>query len=127
MKKFLCWMLALCLCLSLTTLAFADDDPPLAPDLSLHGNPTTGYQWTYTVDDPQVLTVTDCGYTSDNEALMGSGGVFSYRLDGLMEGSAVVTFTYAKSADEIVCVLTYHVTVDDDHEVEIYGQDVQLS
>lgn len=127
MKRFLVCLLLLLLCVM---PALADDyeggDPPLAPDLYLKGNPTTGYEWLYSVDDEMVLTVTDNGFTTDPSAqtMVGAGGEYNFRLDGVKEGMATVTFRYARAwetEETPLCELTYTVYVDDDLDVSIYS------
>ena len=91
-----------------------EGDPPIAPEIQLPANPTTGYTWHCTVEDPAVLDVCDQGYypTGDNE-MLGAGGWQLYRLDGAEEGMTIVTFTYARSWEaEPLYSLAYYVQVD---------------
>ncbi|MDD3336008.1 MAG: protease inhibitor I42 family protein [Eubacteriales bacterium] len=126
MKKWLISLLLLCL---LTVPAFAEEggDPPLAPDLYLTGNPTTGYSWFAEVDEPTVLAVTDNGYVQDEGEGVGVGGVFQFRLDGLKEGMAKVTFRYARAwetEEAPLCELSYDVYVSEDLDTSIYSINV---
>ena len=128
MKKLLILLLSLML---LAVPALADDDyeggdPPLSPDLELVGNPTTGYEWLFVVDDPTILTVTDNGYVQDAsaEGMTGAGGMFTFRLDGLKPGMTTVTFRYARaweSEEAPLCSVSYSVSVDDDMDVSIFN------
>lgn len=125
MKKLLLCLLALML-LALPVLAEEGGDPPLAPDLYLKGNPSTGYEWLYKVDDPTVLTVTDNGFepSSEGEGLVGAGGDYTFRLDGLTSGMTDVTFVYARSweTDEApLCTLVYSVLVEDNLDAKIFN------
>lgn len=128
MKKLLILLLSLML---LAVPALADDDyeggdPPLAPDLELKGNATTGYSWLYEVEDPSILTVTDNGFVPDEgtEGMTGAGGIFTFRLDGLKVGFTTVTFRYARSwetEEAPLCTISYTVDVDDDGDATIYN------
>ena len=118
------------LCLALTLMMVAvpalawdyEGDPPVAPEIQLPANPTTGYTWHYVVEDPAVLEVCDHGYLvpGDNE-MLGAGGLQRYRLDGAEEGMTVVTFTYARSWEgEALYTITYYVQVDAAGNVGIF-------
>lgn len=68
-------------------------------EVQLDANPTTGYEWTYTIDGT-VVQATGDQYVATNEgdeAKAGEGGThtFNFKADG--SGEATITFTYARS------------------------------
>ncbi len=66
--------------------------------VSLDGNATTGYTWSYTISDPTVLTCESDDYAenSHEEGMVGVPGVQHYTFKAMSEGSATVVFTYAR-------------------------------
>lgn len=126
MKKLLVILLAALLALfSLSALAeddfdYEDGNPPLAPEISLAANPSTGYQWRFEVDDPCV-EVTDHGFYEGDTELLGAGGTQGFRLNGAEAGYAEIEFTYARSwTDAPQHTLIYRVIVTEDLDVMIY-------
>lgn len=124
MKKLLRILSLLAALVLLAVPALAEDDdfcyedgnPPVAPDINLPANPSTGYQWTFTVDDEEVLEVFDNGFLAPDAAsdVLGAPGTHTFRLYGAEFGTATVTFTYARSwEDKPLYTLTLHVQVDE--------------
>ncbi len=117
MKK---WFAALLSALFLALYAPAlaqSGGSPLAPDLFLRGNPTTGYAWHFQVEDENVLAVIDNGFLQDEAPAdaVGVGGVFAFRLSGAKAGLTSVTFRYARAWEEEgnAPAIVYRVSVDD--------------
>ena len=79
-------------------------------------NPTTGYEWTYTVSDDTVLAVADEEYAAPDSEMAGAPGTHTWVLSGLKEGEASVIFTYARSwesaPDDPVVTMTFTVDAD---------------
>lgn len=128
MNRFWAIVLALMVCMTAFT-AVADEyengNPPLAPELELASNPTTGYRWFVTCDDEAVVEITEHGFVSDAEGLLGAGGTENFRLDGAEEGYAVITFRYARSWEEdALYTLTCHVFVNEALDVCIFQTSV---
>ena len=67
--------------------------------VSLDGNATTGYTWSYTISDPTVLTCESDDYAenSHEEGMVGVPGVQSYKFKSASAGTASLIFTYARS------------------------------
>ncbi len=128
-RVFLSTLVTLLICLCIPALS-EGGDPPTAPDLYLRGNPMTGYEWLYQVEDDSILAVTDNGYQQDEaaEGLTGAGGTFCFRLDGVKSGMTRVSFRYARAWENEVSApaVTYDVLVDDELNVMIFGNEIDL-
>ena len=126
MKRLFVSVLALMLC---TLPAMAESNETPGVDVTLYGNVTTGYEWTYTVEDEAVLKVAGSGYTTmDGDAQVdGMGGMYQFRLEGLQAGNTVVTFKYARPWETDVpalCTAYYNVRVDEQKNVVIFGMEL---
>jgi len=117
------WMILLAAMLLLGT---ALAEPVLVcPEITLAGNPTTGYSWAGTLDTESAIVEVEGGYVPAQlaEGMVGGGGAYRFVLRGLAAGEGVITFTYARSWEttaplyELVC----RVQVDDALNVTILG------
>jgi predicted secreted protein len=66
----------------------------------LAGNGTTGYQWTASIDDPDVLQQPgDPAFRSANTSpgIVGSGGTYTFGIKAVRVGRSSLTFNYARS------------------------------
>lgn len=70
--------------------------------LKLDSNPTTGYTWSYKVDNEGIIKETKNEYIPDKTeaGIVGSGGVQQFSFKGIKEGDVTVTFEYARSWDK---------------------------
>ena len=82
------------------------------------------------MEDDSILAVTDNGYQQDEaaEGLIGAGGTFCFRLDGVKSGMTRVSFRYARAWENEVSApaVTYDVLVDDELNVMIFGNEIDL-
>lgn len=63
----------------------------------LPGNPTTGYSWKLVGGTGDVVEAAgEVEYVPENTGLMGSGGVFVFRLRAVGKGSAALRFEYRR-------------------------------
>lgn len=63
--------------------------------VSLNGNPTTGYSWHYMIGDTSVLELSRDHYQSDTKAgEVGAGGRYTWDFRALKAGSTTITFKY---------------------------------
>lgn len=70
--------------------------------VTLAGNPTTGYTWELKEIDPAVVElVGEPEYKSDS-ALIGSGGVFSYKFKTVAAGTSNLKLVYHRPWEEDV-------------------------
>lgn len=85
-------------------------------NIQLDENPTTGYEWTVSVSDENVVKMTDDQYTAQttDANVVGSGGTHSYMFEATGKGTAQITFVYERSFEENSAVETivYNITVN---------------
>jgi inhibitor of cysteine peptidase len=68
-------------------------------EISLEGNPTTGYSWfVVTPADPKILLVSDIKYTQNKAParMVGVGGSFTLTAKGLAKGKTTLAFEYKR-------------------------------
>ena len=98
-------------------------------DITLPANDSTGYIWTYTMDDADMFTCTETYADDENAAteLLGAGGTWTLNVVPTMAnvGECNITFTYARSGEEADPAQTYSVKlyVDESGSVSIIGAD----
>lgn len=88
--------------------------------ITLKGNPTTGYEWTYSFSNEGVLKEKSNNYITDNENLTGSGGKYDFVFEGEKEGTTKIIFEYKRSweTEEPLYTLTYEITVNNKKEIK---------
>ena len=128
MKK---WMLFMLLMLLLPSVAMieARADLPGEPMIMLTGNPSTGYSWSWDIDEADVVDVgveyaTDWKFRQEDEPMPpGMGGRYLFTLTGLNPGEASITFVYERpwETEAPLYVLVYRVCVDEELNVTILG------
>ena len=83
--------------------------------IQLEENPTTGYEWTVTISDEDIVKLTDDQYNTEvtDEDIVGAGGTHAYTFKTLVKGAVQITFVYERSFEENSAVETivYNVTV----------------
>lgn len=69
--------------------------------VTLKGNPTTGYEWTYTIEGDKVEFVSS-DYKQDNEdkEVAGAGGTYTFKFKVTGATEAKIHFDYARSWEE---------------------------
>lgn len=95
--------------------------------ISLESNPTTGYMWTYVIDNESIAKVESEDYISNSADgnNVGVGGIQSYTIVGLNEGETKITFTYMRpweSVESANKVLTYIINVNKNREIAVIKQ-----
>ncbi|GHU48678.1 hypothetical protein FACS1894200_06230 [Spirochaetia bacterium] len=90
-----------CLCVSGVLSAAAQEAKGArVAAVELAGNPTTGYSWTYTMENLGIIAELSREYrqaAQDTPQRLGAGGIFSFVFDGLREGQTDLHFVYARS------------------------------
>ena len=85
-------------------------------EITMTANPSTGYDWTYTIDGDSV-EYADRVYaaTPGTENMVGSGGTYTYYFTAVEPGTSEITFIYSRSWDvaSVERTITYTVTVND--------------
>ena len=125
MKKYLKVILVVFLCfLFIGCGSNTDNNENVTGDtaeISLAGNASTGYQWTYIITDETVLSVKSSKYDDGNtKGIVGASGVYSFLLNGLKEGESTIVFSYARSWEDNVdplYTLTYTFKVDSSKKI----------
>jgi len=95
-------------------------------EISLDGNPTTGYEWSYQIADMSILSCLSDQYTADNQDTntVGTGGIYKFIFEGQKEGTTTILFKYGRSwEDEPIEVKKYVIKVDSDKRVTIVSED----
>lgn len=103
-------------------MVIADENTPKMT-VALHANATTGYLWTVDVQGDAVKA-TEKNYLVDDSAdgLVGVGGIQPYAIEGVKEGTATLTFTYAQVGAEDAAaanILTLQVAVNANLDVSV--------
>ena len=104
------------------------DYVPNVVDLYLPSNPTTGYSWTYEIEDPTIVSLRDEYFSqSMGSNLAGAGGTHWFHISGERPGITSVTFRYLRSWETDVPPAeqtTYRLSVNDQLDVLIWGVEV---
>ena len=83
-------------------------------EISLAGNPTTGYQWVLTSDtDPILGHADDPEYVADetDENIVGSGGTYTFTFEALEKGQVDLELGYMRVWESVPPIQTYTLTV----------------
>ena len=101
---------------------------PNAVDLYMPSNPTTGYSWTYEIEDPSIVSLRDEYFSqSMGSNLAGAGGTHWFHISGEQQGITSVTFRYLRPWETDVPPAeqtTYRLSVNDQLDVLIWGVEV---
>lgn len=119
MKKFFGSVLILCAIFLLSACGKTGKEMVV----NLKGNPTTGYEWTAQISNPEVLNQKSDEYTPDEheEDMVGTGGTYEFVFTGLKEGATDIIFRYARSFEdaEPTYMITYQVEVDSEGLIKV--------
>ena len=101
---------------------------PNAVDLYMPSNPTTGYSWTYEIEDPSIVSLRDEYFSqSMGSNLAGAGGTHWFHISGEQPGITSVTFRYLRAWETDIPPAeqtTYRLSVNDQLDVMIWGVEV---
>lgn len=90
-------------------------------DIEFPANPTTGFDWTYTMDG-SALVLTKDEYDEDDNPLgvAGRGGWHEYEFKAVQPGDATLVFTYARSnSADAAKEFTVKISVDSSYEIKV--------
>ena len=91
--------------------------------IKLEGNPTTGYEWIYTMSPEGVVREVSHDYIPDANSgnLVGSGGTFVFTFEAIAEGEAVLVFSYLRKWESVPALETviYKAIVDDKNNLTL--------
>lgn len=91
-------------------------------EISLEGNPTTGYGWNYHFNTEGIIKADSSTYKqyNTNVEMTGVGGTYTWIFSALKEGTVEITFEYLRPWEkEINKTKTYICTVDKDLKITI--------
>ena len=133
MKKIVALVLSLML---LATLAFAEDSnytvsaPSAAKvEFTFSGNPTTGFMWDCQIKNEGVVALREMHYVAadQTDGLLGAGGEYTFTLEALQPGEAIVVFQHARPWEHHVDMQqVYMIIVLEDGTVEVQDMTEQL-
>lgn len=89
--------------------------------LMLEGNPTTGYNWTYDIEDPTLVDIIEEYITNCEENVVGCGGTYTYTITGLKNGKTNIKFNYKREWE----ITEYD--LDATYEIEVKNKKVTLT
>lgn len=95
--------------------------------LAFSENPTTGFEWTYEMDEQGVISdLVNNGHELEDagETLIGAGGIHYWAFQGENEGDVTITFTYSRfweSDTDAAMTITQRYHVDKDLNVTFVG------
>lgn len=92
--------------------------------VELSENPTTGYEWVYTIDDAEVVSIVKDEYkaSENEEGLLGVGGTRICEFKGLEEGETIIYFNYVRVFEENAEPaesVKFYISVNADKEIAI--------
>lgn len=119
MKRFSCILLAvLCIACIAGCAKQSNPDETTACALVLDSNPTTGYEWTFSIADPSIVSFTQEFESDATDDAVGVGGREVLTFTGLKAGVTTLTATYAQPWDaESGTTSVYFIKVDDQKQV----------
>lgn len=70
--------------------------------LEREANPTTGYEWSCEISDPEVVELVSQEYEADgkSEETAGGGGTEVFVFEGVKKGTATITLNYRRPWEE---------------------------
>jgi len=87
--------------------------------MAFAGNPTTGFEWSYTLSADGILSEVSNQYVpgANPMELVGAGGIHTWIFEAVAPGDVTATFTYAQAWDAASAgaetkILTFHVDAD---------------
>ena len=85
-------------------------------ELTIAGNPTTGYQWTADLSDASAGLLEQIGepvYRPDvtDEDVVGSGGIYTFTFKAVAAGDATLRLVYERSFEDVDPIQTFEVAL----------------
>ena len=90
-------------------------------EISLMGNPTTGYTWTYEIEDESIIEIKEFEkYLGDN-GIVGAPSQFTYVITSKKAGKTAIKFSYSRSWENNppAKIEEYRVIVNNSGTIEI--------
>lgn len=94
--------------------------------INLDSNLTTGYSWSFEISDENIICFVKSEYVQTGIG-MGAGGRDSFRLIGLSEGEAEISFTYSQqwTEDPPANTAQFKVSVDKGGNVTVESYEIK--
>ena len=102
--KFIAIAIVMILCVGiLVGCASSNNNGDKVFQIQLEGNPTTGYEWDYSMDKEGIVKEDSADYVQDSadEDIEGAGGTYIFKFSGVKEGDVTLTFTYAQPWEDV--------------------------
>jgi predicted secreted protein len=84
--------------------------------IELEENPTTGYEWHYTIDGEDIIEIVDDSYQANENAeeMVGVGGIRKIEIKGIKKGLAIINLEYSQewSTEEPIQTEEFRVKVE---------------
>lgn len=123
MKHLISFVLAIFMLLSMLPAGFADleGEPQACVDLYLESNPSTGYLWAAESSDESVAYVqsSEAAAEDSDSGLVGQPFVAPFRICGSGEGTAEITFSYARPWEDAAPAMQFTVSVSVDAQLNV--------
>ena len=88
--------------------------------VELEGNPSTGYVWSASQYDKNIVEVSEYEYVSaGDDTILGQPGKFKFELTALKEGSTEVVFRYKKAEEDSIKTIVCGVIVDKNGTIQL--------
>ncbi|MBN2557183.1 MAG: protease inhibitor I42 family protein [Clostridia bacterium] len=89
--------------IGMTNIKKTSDEFTIKPgqliDIKLEENPSTGYSWSVSISNNDVVEVAR-DYFAEGLPIIGGGGEHIWKIKGLEKGVATLTFSYSRSWEE---------------------------
>ncbi|MCQ2241653.1 protease inhibitor I42 family protein [Treponema sp.] len=87
----------------------------------LRGNPTTGYTWTYNLDDDGIFSIEETVTYLGADGIVGAPSMFEYKLKSLEPGETRIKFVYSRPwlEDSVIESKSFAIKVAASGKIEI--------
>ena len=94
--------------------------------VELYANPSSGYEWEYSMDEQGILSLNETHYTPDSDSIINGkgGGTQYFTFRALNSGTVNITFEYVKyDRNQKIVASTYVYTyiVDNSGRIALYS------
>ena len=88
----------------------------------LDENPTTGYTWSYKIEDESIVKIEDENFVAASGDLVGAGGYHHYTISGLTQGKTDIIFNRMRvwdGEDSTIETVRFFISVDEENKIAI--------
>lgn len=89
--------------------------------ITLTGNHTTGYTWTFEIENEEIIKIEEQETYLGEERMVGAPSLFTYNISSLKPGKAKIKFEYSRPWENLAPLkkVDYDITVDKKGKIEI--------